>query len=100
MLQADLRGPRPLSLAELLRSDQDEFLKNHDQGGAQQRYLYSWGLAYYLLFHRPPSGESIEQFAQRNQGDPIRSFEAYTGAELVDFQAEWRAAILNMKPGR
>jgi hypothetical protein len=97
-LQDDLKSGQGLRLAELLNSNQAEFLRTHDAGGVQRRYLYSWGLAYYLMFHSPPQVEPVNEFVSRKRADEIKSFESFAGATLTDFEQRWRAAMLEMKP--
>lgn len=98
-LQADLRGPNAMSLAELLSADVDQFLPAHQRGEGQasRLYAYSWGLAYYLTFNQalvnsPGFTKYIAPTASSNS--PVRRFEEWTGMSLADFETHWKAAIL------
>lgn len=102
VLQADLRGPNAMSLAELLSADVDQFLPAHQRGEGQasRLYAYSWGLAYYLTFdlslvNAPGFVKYIAPAA--TPANPTRRFEEWTGKSLAEFEKQWRAAILAMR---
>ncbi len=103
-LQADLRGPRPLELRELLQAGSEKFLGGHEGNlqSASRVYYYSWGLAYYLAFEQgvlddPALDEYLSPDAARL--DPVARFEALVGTPLDEFQSRWREAMLALKPG-
>lgn len=104
-LQADLRGPTPLRLADLLLADQRAFLVPHAEGGqtSQRHYLYSWGLAWYLTFDQSLLGtRTLDRYValDSNKLEPIPRFEQLVGQSLSEFEANWRKAMLALKPGR
>jgi hypothetical protein len=104
-LQADLRGPQPLRLADLLLADQKAFLVPHSDSvqTSQQHYLYSWGLAWYLTFDQSLLGtKTLDRYValDSSQLEPIPRFEQLVGQSLSDFESNWRKAMLELKPGR
>lgn len=101
-LQDDLRGERPLALAELLAARSDTFLKSHQRGGESmsRAYYYSWGLAYYLAFDSRVLGSAkLDAYLSPAAAhvDPIPRFERLTGEPLHAFEARWRDAMLALK---
>lgn len=96
-LQADLKGPHPLSLAELL-SDEESLTAAHRVGeSTRRRYLYAWGLAYHLAF-----GLGTKQFeayvaVDPKNTSPIARFEHWIGRPLAEFEPQWRKAMLQLK---
>jgi hypothetical protein len=102
VLQDDLRGPNPMSLAELLSADADAFLPAHKdgEGSAARLYAYSWGLAYYLTFDQSllDSPTFAEFVAPTSSNYPaISRFEKLVGESLDKFEQSWRAAMLKMR---
>jgi hypothetical protein len=101
-LQQDLRGGAPLRLADLLASDEQSFLAMHDRvGDSQQRYLYSWGLAWSLLSRTTLlNGEALTAYVTPTAGapSPIERFEPFVRTKLPDFEREWREAMLALRP--
>jgi hypothetical protein len=100
-LQADLGG-EPLPLADLLGAVDAAFLNTHARAGAtQRRYLYSWGLAWHLLFRRDLArGEALEKYVALEAASlsPIERFEQLVGMKLPDFEPHWREAMFNPTP--
>jgi hypothetical protein len=101
-LRADLSGPRPLRLAELLSTDAAAFLQRHDTDWAasDRLYAYAWGLAYYLAFekHVLDSPALAEYVAPESKklGAAAR-FEKLVGMPLEQFEPRWRAYILALR---
>ena len=97
-LQADLRSSQRLSLVALLTADERAFLVSHiDAADSSARhYLYSWGVAYYLMFGQSAlNTESLERFvAPASEQTPIERFEELVGTNLLVFESEWRDAML------
>jgi hypothetical protein len=101
-LQADLRGPDPLALADLLTATSADFLGVHDaQHSVSRAYYYSWGLAYYLAFELSVlSSEAFDEYLSPTAGTkPVERFEALVGQPLPEFEKRWREAMLAMKAG-
>jgi hypothetical protein len=100
-LQNDLRGKRPLRLADLLRARQEAFLVMHgpDRASSSRHYLYSWGVVYYLTVHRSLlTRQALDQYVDRraDRQDLIKRFERLVGMPLEKFEREWRAEILEL----
>jgi hypothetical protein len=97
-LQADLKN-QPLSLKKLLRSDESLASAHRNNDTTRRRYLYAWGLAYYLAFHR--SGLGTQEFeayiAKDGRGSPIARFERYFGLPLAEFEQQWRKEMLELR---
>lgn len=103
-LQADLNSAR-LPLADLLTAEEDVFLVTHAQADVSQRhYLYSWGLAWSLLFFEEGlSDHALEQYAStESQSLPaIDRFEQLVGMKLPEFEQQWRGTMLRLgQPSR
>lgn len=99
-LQKDLREQDRLPLAELLNSEPRRFLVAHeDQALASERlYLYSWGLAHYLVIREPVlQGKVLAKYVEKSQAahSPQRRFEEMVGQPLDEFEMKWRATMLN-----
>jgi hypothetical protein len=104
-LQADLQGPDPLTLAELLTAGSDTFLGVHEGDGksVSRAYYYSWGLAYYLAFEGRVLGTAaFDAYLSPAAAaiGPVERFEKLVGMPLDEFQARWREAMLALKPAR
>lgn len=98
-LQADLKSQQPLSLKELLSSD-DSLVSAHGNNDAtRRRYLYAWGLAYYLAFHR--SGLGANEFeayiAKGGRGSPVVRFQRWVDLPLAEFEQHWRREMLQLR---
>jgi hypothetical protein len=99
-LQADLKGNKPLALAELLSDDESLIAAHRTQRGTQRRYLYAWGLAYYLAFHQGQlNSPGFEEYVTRGAADasPIQRFERWTKRSLADFESQWRRDMLELR---
>lgn len=99
-LQKDLREQDRLPLAELLNSEPRRFLVAHeDQTVASERlYLYSWGLAHYLVIREPVlQGKVLAKYVAKSQATlpPQQRFEEMVGQPLDEFEKKWRATMLN-----
>lgn len=99
-LQKDLREQDRLPLAELLNSEPRRFLVAHeDQALASERlYLYSWGLAHYLVIREPVlQGKVLRKYVEKAQAaqSPQQRFEEMVGQPLDEFEKKWRATMLN-----
>ena len=101
-LKADLAGPQPLSLQQLLSTDAGAFLQRHDADPASsdRLYVYAWGLAYYLAFekHLLDSPELAGYVsADSKKLAPVPRFEKLVGMPLPAFEGQWRAYVLGLK---
>lgn len=99
-LQKDLREQPRLPLAELLNSEPRRFLVAHeDQALASERlYLYSWGLAHYLVIREPVlQGKALSKYVEKSQAASSQQqrFEEMMGQPLDEFEKKWCAAMLN-----
>jgi hypothetical protein len=102
-LQEELRGQQVLPLVELLTAPVDQFLVQHgDEARRSNRlYIYSWGLAYYLIFEgRVLDSQALDHYLRVDSGahDPLRRFEAMVGMPLGKFEDQWRTAMLQYRP--
>lgn len=99
-LQADLAG-QPLPLADLLTAEEKAFLVTHADGSSRRHYLYSWGLAFYLAFHRGSLGTAdFERYIRPDDESlsPIVRFERLVGEPLAEFEKRWRAEMRALRP--
>lgn len=109
-LQAELRGANSLSLKDVLTAPVEQFGTGHGvmdvdvtTQTSSRLYLYSWGLAYYLTFHRQLLGSSAmdDYMAGSESGegraddpsDEIERFEKLVGSSLDEFEAKWKKAM-------
>lgn len=105
-LKQELRGPNSLSVKDVLIAPDQQFTVIHEQSAVEMSrlYLYSWGLAYHLTFHRQLLGSSaMDEFLRvgKSQGpalDIVR-FEKLVGQPLVKFEQAWREAMLKEGDG-
>jgi hypothetical protein len=97
-LKADLSSDRPLTVSEVLRADEQEFLAGHTEQTGQRYYLYSWGLAYYLTFEMNRfQSESLDPYVQG--ADPLgpeARFSRLVGMPIERFEQQWREAMLGL----
>jgi hypothetical protein len=95
-LQQDLRGPHPLTIAEVLQSPDERFLDHT----AQRHYLYAWGLAYYLTYEgNLLDVQRLDQYVSNPENfGPVARFTQMTGTPLSSFGTAWRDAMLDLKP--
>jgi len=94
-LKTDLKGPQPLPLADLLGADGRAFLA----ADADRRYVYSWGLAYYLTFEKRLLGSpALDRYVGRSAATaaPKERFEKLVDLPLGEFERDWRAYILEL----
>ncbi|MEX0675813.1 MAG: DUF1570 domain-containing protein [Pirellulales bacterium] len=101
-LKEDLRGDRPLALADLLTAGSEAFLGVHEGDGqaVSRAYYYSWGLAYYLAFEQGVLGTAaLDAYLSPAAADvgPVERFEKLVGAPLGAFESRWRDAMLALK---
>ena len=100
-LQTELKSSSPLPLAALLESSDSSFLGEHPSLASQRHYLYSWGLAYYLVFQENLlTSAALENYlAPTGQpADPTARLERLVGMPLAEFETKWRAAMLRLRP--
>jgi Skp family chaperone for outer membrane proteins len=94
-LQRNLLGDNPLSLADLLTADDQDFLATHTNGASERHYLYAWGLAYYLTFRKGwLRSDQLESYLAKPKVPRIKRFEQLATMPLDQFEREWRQAIL------
>jgi hypothetical protein len=101
-LKADLLGPQPLGLRQLLSADGIAFLQLHDapSSAADRLYAYAWGLAYYLAFQQHLlCSPALEQYVQpeAKRLAPVERFERLVGVPLGKFEKQWREYVLRLK---
>ncbi len=99
-LRADLRGDAPLPLAALLEADHQAFLLvDNLAAAAQQKYVYAWGLAYYLAFEQRLLDDPALTAFVTPTGDasPIERFEELVEMPLAEFEGVWRAYMMKLR---
>jgi hypothetical protein len=104
-LRHDMATGQRLSIDELLKSDQQGFLVTRpgDAEVSHRSYLYSWGVAQYLmqelnLLGTPAMDEYVSKHAA--QKSPRERFERLVGESLETFEANWRQFILGQDAPR
>jgi hypothetical protein len=99
-LQDDLKSDHPLPLLDVLTATEGDFLDAGDGAAAQRRYLYSWGLAYDLAFLRNLlNSQSLSPYVvNQDSYGPAARFTRFSGLPLAKFEAQWRAAMLDLPP--
>jgi hypothetical protein len=97
-LQADLKS-HPLPLKDLLASDDSLVSAHRNNDATRRRYLYAWGLAYYLAFHRSGLGtKEFESYIAKNgAGSPVARFERWVEMPLAEFEQQWRKEMLQLR---
>ncbi len=94
-LQQDLRGPHPLTIAEVLQAPDDRFLDHM----AQRHYLYAWGLAYYVTYEgNLLDAQRLDQYVSNPENfGPVARFTRMTGTPLSSFETTWRKVMMDLK---
>jgi len=99
-LAADLRGPNPPRLADLLTAPTADYVAGHQQAAdVSQLYRASWGLAWYVTFERQLlATPAMEAYLRRDGASPppIERFEKLVGQPLSQFEAQWRTRMLEL----
>ena len=105
-VQRDLASGRPVSLAELLETEDFEFISGERR---RQLYAHAWALVYYLAIEQGVIGtESLERIVTRRsealedetqrKAAQIARFQELVDRPLFDFQQLWHEAMLELKP--
>lgn len=99
-LQNDLRGEAPLAIQDIIHSDRQKFLNPSSDRAAQRYYLYSWGLAYYLVFDQDGLRPDAFETFLRNPKEfgPAARFTRLIDMPIAKFERLWREAMLAMRP--
>ena len=100
-LQRDLAGMQPPHLADMLNASDDRFLDSHRGDVAGQLYLVAWGLAYYLTYEQNLlSDHRLDDYVANPENfGAIARFTRLIDTPLPKFEAGWRNAMLDLKPG-
>ena len=101
-LKADLAGPAPLELANLLAAGQGQFLlmAGVRPAAVDRYYVHAWGVAYYLTFEKHLLGSpALEKYLQSGNArlDPVQRFQQLIGMPLEQFEREWRTYIRGLQ---
>lgn len=101
-LKAELSGPNPLGLREILEAEQRDFVVHEAEPNAASQRLYAgaWGLAHYLAFERQTfRGPALEAFLAKTADTTTTArFERWLGQPLSECEAAWRDYILALRP--
>jgi hypothetical protein len=97
-LKADMAGPIPLSLQELLSANQGNFLilSASRPAAVDRYYVNAWGLAYYLTFEkRLLNSPALEKYLRSENARlaPADRFQLLVGMRPAEFDEQWRAYI-------
>ncbi len=96
------KGKGLLPLEQLLTAEPQVFAAAHasDRAAADQAYLTSWALAYYLTFPRRLVGTpACERYLRAvNTGqDPRTAFAEWVGMPLTEFEKQFHADLLRLQ---
>jgi hypothetical protein len=97
-LKADMAGPNPLGLQELLATSPGNFLivAASRPAAIDRYYVNAWGLAYYLTFEkRLLNSPALEKYLRSENArlDPGERFQLLVGMTPAQFEEQWRANI-------
>ncbi len=97
-LKADMAGPNPLALEELLAAGPGNFLilAASRSTATDRYYVNAWGLAYYLTFEkRVLNSPALEKYlrAETARLAPAERFQLLVGMPPAQFDEQWRAYI-------
>lgn len=102
-LKANLESKSPFELFTVLTAKQKDFLHIEDSNQKEKEkllYLYSWGVAYYILTPSAKiefSTKALDQYREKvKQGKDLEGFEAFTGMPFAEFEKKWKKAILRI----
>ncbi len=92
-LKQDLNSRRPLTIASVLKADEEAFIQAHDREEIDRLYLYSWGIAWQLVFEQPAvQAEQIEKYlaTEKEDTNAVRRFEKLVGQSLPEWEKGWK----------
>jgi len=100
-LKADMAGPNPLALSDLLAASKGSFLISSAArpAAADRYYVNAWGLAYYLTFEkRLLSSPALEKYlrSESTRLAPAERFQRLVGMPLAEIERQWRAYIAGL----
>ena len=98
---SDVSG-RLLPLSELLKAEPSRYLAAHaeQQGAVDRAYLSAWALTFTLTFEKSLVGHpGFDDYLRKLNlgGDPITTFEQWTGSPLERFEREWHDDLRKLK---
>ena len=101
--QQDIKSETPISLADLLAADSQDFLTREDR---HKYYAHAWALVYYLAIERAVIGtETLDKIVPpavdadaQAEGAEITRFQSLVDQPLFDFEQQWHAAVLELSP--
>jgi len=101
-LKADLAGPQPLALEQVLAADSRQFLVVSAAASqeSQRYYAYAWGLVYYLTFQQRLLGSAaLDRYVSPSAKtlSPRERFERLVGQPLEDFDKRWRDSMRRLR---
>ncbi len=100
-LKADMAGPNPLTLEELLAAGPGKFLilAASRSTATDRYYVNAWGLAYNLTFEkRVLNSPALEKYLRSENARlaPAERFKLLVGKPPAQFEAQWRAYISDL----
>ncbi len=99
-LQQDLASPSRLRLVQLLTASDSSFLARHAGDNTDRRYLYAWGVVYFLAFERGLlDGDALTNYVvpQSEAGADLARFEDFVGEPFEDFEIRWCDFMLKLQ---
>jgi len=101
-LKADLAGPQPLTVEQVLSARQEDFvISEHNPAETSNRYYwYAWGLAYYLTFEgRLLAEASLDRYVapEAKATPPVERFERLVGMPLARFETVWQKYLRTLR---
>ena len=85
----------------MLTAPDASFLVRHADDNTDRRYLYAWGVAYFLAFERGLlDGDALTNYVvpRSKAGSELTRFEDLVGEPLDDFEIRWRDFMLKLQP--
>ncbi len=102
-LQQDLVSQNPLRLVQFLTAADPNFLVRHANDNTDRRYLYAWGVAYFLAFERDLLDSDVLTnyvVPVSRAGSELARFEKLVGEPLDEFEIRWRDYMLKLQSPR
>jgi hypothetical protein len=100
-LLTDLNSGDPLPLPRLLVAEEPTFAGDHGGRASERHYLYSWGLAYYLVTEKNLLGSpALDEFVSPQSAalSPTARLEKLVRQPLGTFESQWREKLQKLAP--
>jgi hypothetical protein len=102
-MQDAIRQKQALPLSDIIAAEPRRFQLVHasEAQAADQLFVASWALAYYLAFHRKAlaSAELEAWLASLKRGTPpLEAFRVWVGQPLNEFEVEFHRYVMHLRP--